>query len=370
MTISSSMKIELRHICIRDLFNGYANNAEEGVVGYGGNLNIRPAFQREFIYKTQQSEEVIRSIQKGFPLNVLYWVQNKAGGYEVLDGQQKIISICLYVDNNLPLDDSFFANLTDEEQEQILNYELMVYFCEGSDRDIIDWFKIINIAGEKLTNQELLNAVYTGQWLSDAKGFFSKTNCAAYGLASDYIKGSPIRQEYLETAIKWIAEEGNVERYMATNQHKENAEELKNYFKDVFAWVRETFTTAKEYKEYLKGVAWGLLYNAYKDASIDKKSVADSIAKLMGDDDVTDKKGIFDYVLTGDEKKLNIRVFDKKQKREAYQRQAGVCAHCKEKFDIKDMQGDHITPWSRGGKTDAANCQMLCPNCNRTKSYK
>jgi len=226
------MKIELHEISVREVAEKYIDNAEEGVVGYNGKLNIRPKYQREFIYDNKKRNAVLDTIRKGFPLNVMYWVKNEDGTFGVLDGQQRTISFCQYVDSDFSIDDRAFHNLTNTEKEQILNYKLMVYFCEGNDKEKLDWFRIINIAGEKLTDQELRNAVFTGHWLSDAKLKFSKTNCAAYGLSNKYVKGSPIRQEILETALSWIAN-GEIEKYMSIHQHDPNANELWTYFRNV-----------------------------------------------------------------------------------------------------------------------------------------
>ena len=199
------MKIKLHEIPVRDVVVGYKDSAENGVVGYNGKLNIRPAFQREFIYKDKQRDEVIRTIRKNFPLNVMYWVHSDNDGYELLDGQQRTISICQYINGDYSIDHLTFQNLTKDEQEQILNYPLMIYICEGTDKEKLDWFKIINIAGEQLTVQELRNAIYTGEWLTESKKYFSKTQCPAYQIAGDYLSGSAIRQNYLETALKWIS---------------------------------------------------------------------------------------------------------------------------------------------------------------------
>ena len=201
------MKIELHKISIRKVVVGYKDSAEEGVTAYDGKLNIRPKYQREFIYTGKQRDAVIETIKQNFPLNVMYWMVREDGGYEMLDGQQRTISIGQYVNGDFSLNERYFHNLTKEEKDQILDYELMIYFCEGTDKERLDWFRIINIAGEKLTDQEIRNAVYTGPWLSDAKLKFSKSNCAAYLLANDggqLVSGSPIRQEYLETARSWI----------------------------------------------------------------------------------------------------------------------------------------------------------------------
>jgi len=360
------MKIDLHRIPVKKVIAGYKDSAEEGVVAFGGKLDIRPKYQREFVYNDEKRAAVIETIKNGFPLNVMYWVKTDEGNYEVLDGQQRTISIGQYVNSDFSLNDRFFHNLTDEEQEQILNYELMIYHCEGTDKEKLDWFKIINIAGEKLTDQELRNAVYTGTWLSDAKLKFSKSNCAAYLLANDggqLVSGSPIRQEYLETALSWI-NEGKIEDYMAKNQHKKNADELWNYFQKVIEWVRETFPN---YRREMSGVEWGDLYNKFKDKKINAKKLEEEIKGLMQDEDVTKKSGIYPYVLTKQEKYLSIRAFTDKMKREAYEWQDGTCPFCKKQFDISEMEADHITPWHEGGKTIAKNCQMLCKQCNRNK---
>lgn len=246
------MKIELREVTIREVVADYLNNQEDGVVGYSGTLNIRPKYQREFVYGDKQRNSVIETVRKDFPLNVMYWVKNSDDSYEVLDGQQRTISICEYVAGNFSLDFQYFHNLEDTEREQILDYKLMVYFCEGNDKEKLDWFKTINIAGEKLTDQELRNTIYTGTWLTDAKRYFSRTGCAAYGLGSDYLNGSPIRQDYLETAISWI-NNGEIEEYMSKNQHNPNANELWLYFQSVINWTRATFPN---YRKEMKGVAW------------------------------------------------------------------------------------------------------------------
>lgn len=361
------MKIDLNRITVREVIAGYKDSAELGVTAYGGNLDIRPKYQREFVYTGTQRDEVIRTIKNNFPLNVMYWVKTDQGNFEVLDGQQRTISIGQYVNNDFSLDDRFFHNLTAEEQNQILDYELMIYFCEGTDKERLDWFKIINIAGEKLTDQELRNAVYTGPWLSDAKLKFSKSNCAAYLLATDggaLVSGSPIRQEILETALSWI-NNGEVADYMAKHQHNQNANELWEYFQNVIAWVRQTFPN---YRHEMKNVEWGTLYNQFKDAKLDTENLETKIKELMQDEDVTRKSGIYSFVLTGQEKHLSIRAFTDKMKREAYERQNGVCPKCGKHYDIGEMEADHITPWVEGGHTTAENCQMLCKDDNRRKS--
>ncbi len=359
------MKIDLKPITIKKLTDGFVDSAEAGVVAYGGKLDIRPPYQREFIYKDKQRNAVIDSVRKDFPLNVMYWAVLDDGRYEVIDGQQRTLSICQYVNGDYSIDGLAFHNLQDDQQNQILDYECMVYFCSGSDSEKLDWFRTINIAGEEHTDQELRNAVYAGPWTADAKRYFSKTGCAAYGLASDYMRGSPIRQEYLETAIEWHAGDKTIEEYMSKHQHDKNATPLWQYFQRVIAWVKATFP---EYRKEMKGVGWGPLYNQFKDEEFDTDKLEKRIAKLMMDEDVEKKSGIYPYVLDGDERHLNIRAFSPNMKREAYEKQKGICRKCKKKFDFDDMEGDHIKPWHEGGKTDAKNCQMLCKDCNRRKS--
>jgi hypothetical protein len=251
------MNIKLHEIPVREVVTGYQDSAENGVTGYDGRLNIRPAFQREFIYKDKQRDEVIRTVQKNFPLNVMYWVLSDDGNFEVLDGQQRTISLCQYVNGDFSIDHMGFDNLTQTEREQILDYPLMIYICEGTDKEKLDWFKIINIAGEQLTAQELRNAIYTGEWLTEAKKYFSKTACPAYAIASDYLNGSPIRQNFLETAIRWLAaRDGNeIEDYMAAHQHDTNCNEIWLYFQTVINWVKVTFPN---YRKEMKGLEWGV----------------------------------------------------------------------------------------------------------------
>lgn len=360
------MKIELKEITVRELTDGYEDNQENGVIGYGGKLDIRPPYQREFIYKEKQSEAVIDTITKDYPLNVMYWAVREDENFELIDGQQRTISICQFIEGDFAFKSRYFHNLQKDEQEQILNYKIMVYLCSGTDSEKLEWFKTINIAGEKLTDQELRNAVYSGSWVSDAKRYFSKNGCAAYGLGGDYLNGTPIRQDYLETTIKWISND-QIEHYMAKQQHEPNANDLWLYFQSIINWVKVVFP---KYRKEMKGIQWGFLYNNFKDKKFDHKKFEEEISKLMQDEDVTNKKGIYEYVLTRKVKFLNIRAFTDNQKREAYERQNGICPFCTEEFKIEEMEADHITPWHLGGRTSAENCQMLCREDNRTKSGK
>lgn len=358
------MKIELKEITVLELTNGYQDNEENGVVGYGGDLDIRPPYQREFIYKDKQREAVIDTITKDFPLNVMYWAVREDGKFEVIDGQQRTISISQYVEGDYAYNNLYFHNLQKDQKDQILNYKLMVYLCSGSDSEKLEWFRTINIAGEKLTDQELRNAVYSGSWVSDAKRYFSKNGCAAYGLGGDYLNGSPIRQDYLETTIKWISGD-EIEKYMAKQQHEPNANEIWLYFQSIINWAKTTFPV---YRKEMKGIDWGYLYNDYHMQRHDSKKLEEEITKLMIDEDVESKKGIYLFVLTRKEKYLNIRAFSPQMKREAYEKQKGGCPICKDHFEIDGMEADHITPWHLGGKTSALNCQMLCKEDNRRKS--
>lgn len=362
------MKIKLHEIPVREVVAGYVDSAEDGVVGYDGRLNIRPAFQREFIYKDKQRDEVINTVQKDFPLNVMYWVKGDDGNFELLDGQQRTISLCQYISGDFSINHRGFFNLTETEKNQILDYPLMIYICEGTDKEKLDWFKIINIAGEQLTAQELRNAIYAGEWLTEAKKYFSKTSCPAYQIADRYLNGSAIRQNYLETALKWIATRDGIEieDYMSQHQHDTNCNELWLYFQTVINWVQATFPNYRS--KLMKGLDWGIFYNKFGTGKYDPKTLEAHITELLDDEDVTNQKGIYEYLLDGEERHLSIRVFSPKMARTAYERQKGICPKCGKHFEIEEMQADHITPWSKGGKTIAENCQMLCADCNRRKS--
>ena len=377
------MKIELNNIKVREVFNGYKDSAEEGVVAYNGKLDIRPKYQREFVYKPEQRNQVIKTILRGypdgdayFPINTMYWLKTDDFNFEVIDGQQRTLSICQYINGDFSIDEKYFHSLNKTEQEYILEYPLQVYICTGSDKERLEWFEIINTAGEILTPQELRNANYTGEWLTDAKRWFSKNGAPAYRIGQDYVKGSPIRQEFLEKALKWISArdygEENPAEYMSKHQHDENANELWKYFQSVIEWVQKTFPN---YRKEMASVSWGELYNQFKDKKLNADKLENEISKLMQDEYVSNKTGIYPFVLTGKEKHLSIRAFNDKMKREAYERQKGICsarnALCKNAhFDIGEMEADHITPWHEGGKTTAENCQMLCKQDNRTKSGK
>ena len=377
------MEIKLHEITVRDVFNGYENNEATGqVVAFGGALNVRPAYQREFVYDDKKKVAVMNSVLSQFPLNVMYWSDNGDGTYEMLDGQQRTISICEWLDNGYSIfanpnspTTPYYAHTSPEITDKVLDYKLMIYICKGTDTEKLDWFKIINIAGEKLTDQELRNAIYTGAWLSDAKQYFSKNQCVAYKLGERYMSGSPIRQDYLETVLSWIAsaEGKTIEEYMAEHQHDTHATPLKQYYKSVIDWVELTFP--KYRGKLMKGLEWGLLYNEYGKNVYDPNALEAAIVELLKDDDVTKQKGVYEYLLSGKtkEKALSIRQFTENERRTLYERQGGVCPMCKAEgkdkhWEIEEMHADHITPWSKGGHTTLDNGQMLCRDHNLQKS--
>jgi len=378
----------LNGIKIRDIINtnedgttviGYEDHAENGVTGMAGKLNIRPAYQREFVYDDKKRNAVINTITKynAKALNPFWWAKNADGTYELMDGQQRTVSTCQYVNGDFAIDNKYFHNLTKDQRDAILDQEILVSVFEGNESEKLEWFRTINIAGEKLTEQEIRNAAYTGAWLADAKHYFSKTGCGAYGLGKDYLTGNAIRQDYLETVLDWISD-GNIEKYMADHQHDENATGLWTYFQNVIAWIRQTFI---EYRKEMKGLNWGRLYKEHNGTAYNVNDLEARVKTLMMDDEVTNKKGIYEYVLLEQkihdastrntaEKCLSLRAFSDKQKREAYERQNGICPICGERFKYEDMDGDHDIPWSKCGKTTDDNCAMLCKKCNHEKSNR
>lgn len=383
------MKVTKKQITIGDLYEGFVDEGEDGVLGYDERLNIRPPYQRELVYSPEQQQAVIHSVMHGFPINVMYWVKNNDPNsnddaeYELLDGQQRTMSICRFVDGAYTIKRDGkpmgFYNLSKVEQQQILDYPLDIYVCDGTDRERLEWFEVINTAGEKLTPQELRNATYMGKWCSDAKRIFSKTNGYAVNLGGRYVKGVPIRQEIFEKVLKWAAEADGItgsdaiEQYMAKHQHDEDANALKKYFTDVIEWVAKMFP---DYESSMKGIDWGHLYNKYHGRTYNRDSIKKDVARLMGDPDVTKKSGIYEYVLAGGrdsglENLLSIRQFDDVVKRAKYEDQGHKCAICgKDIKRFKDARADHIIPWIDGGTTTLDNCQILCERCNIAKSSK
>lgn len=377
------MQIERKVVTIRELTNGFKDNGELGVVGFDGKLDIRPAYQREFVYKEKEKKAVIASVMKGFPLGSVYWAELENGTYELLDGQQRSLSICTFINgdytvlvNGKPM---YFHNIQascPELANDILDYELFIFVCKGGTlQDRHDWFKTINIAGEKLTDQELRNSVYTGTWLEDAKKYFSKRNCAAYLLGEDYVTGNTIRQDFLETALDWITSaipeedfDTRICNYMAKHQNDMNSEELQKYYTAVLEWVKYLFPN---YRPSMKGVNWGKMVAKYGKNKYNPTKLEELVAKHMANEEITDKKGIYEYVLSGESedvaRELSRRQFSVAQKTTAYEQQKGICPVCGKHFLIGEMEGDHIVPWWNGGKTVQENLQMLCKKCNRTK---
>lgn len=361
------MNIEPLTVTVKEIAEGFEDNGDDGIVGYGGKLDIRPPYQREFIYGDKERNAVIDTVTKNYPLNVMYWAVKDNGEYEIIDGQQRTISICHFLNRHFSFNGKYWDNLQPNEQNAINEYKLMVYLCSGLPSEKLDWFETINIAGKPLTQQELKNAVYHGSWVSDAKRYFSKRGCAAYSIGKNYLSGKVERQEYLETVIKWISN-GNIVEYMANNQNKSDAGELWLYFRKVIDWVQYLFPN---YRTVMKGIEWGYLYNTYGNNDILNPTVLEEeISKLVKDEYVENKKGIYYYVLDKKLKYLNIRAFSISQKLTKYEEQNGICNSCKEKFSYDDMEGDHITPWIEGGKTESDNLQMLCRECNRRKSSR
>lgn len=301
------MNIELHNITVRELTDCYVDNGELGVHGYGGRLDIRPPYQREFVYGEKERKAVVNTVWDGFPLNTMYWVKRDGEinvPYEVLDGQQRTISICQYVNGDFMYKNRYFDNLKKDEQERILSYRLMVYVCSGTDSEKLDWFKTVNIAGKALTPQELRNAIYAGSFVSDAKRYFSRAQCVACKEGNALVSGSTIRQEYLETAIKWIClkeygkdDDAEVCRYMAEHQHDVNAIPLWNYFQTVVNWAKSYFVI-KEREKVVKGIEWGELYDSYHEKHLDRNAMEQEIRTLLDDDELQSAKGIIQYVLS------------------------------------------------------------------------
>lgn len=371
------MTIKQIEVTIGEITKGYVNNEEQGVRGYNGLLDIRPPYQREFIYNDKEQDAVITTVLNGYPLNVMYWVKRDSDAecpFEVMDGQQRTLSVCEYVAGKFSHDFKNFFNQPADVQKRILDYQLTVYVCEGKPSEKLEWFKTINIAGKPLNEQEINNAVYAGPFIADAKRHFSKSNCGAYRLAKDLVNGTPIRQDFLKKALEWMAAHetrcGHPQSavgYMAQHEHDPNANNLWSYFQNVANWALTNFDL-KHFRKLMKGLDWAMLYDRFSQQTLDTKKLGQRISQLMGDSEIQKASGIIPYVLTGDEHYLDLRGFDGKTKLAAWERQGHRCAMCGKEFDIDFMEGDHITPWCEGGRTVADNCQMLCRECNRRKS--
>lgn len=373
------MTIKQIEVTVGEITKGYVNNDELGVRGYDGRLDIRPPYQREFIYNEKEQQAVITTVLHDYPLNVMYWVKRSDDAecpYEVMDGQQRTLSLCEYVAGKFSYDFKNFFNQPEDIQRRILDYRLTVYVCEGEPSEKLEWFKTINIAGKPLNEQEINNAVYAGPFVSDAKRHFSKTNCAAYRLGKDLVTGTPIRQDFLKKALEWMADhetrQGHrqtVVGYMAAHQHDPNANNLWSYFQQVLNWAVTNFDM-KKFKRIMKGLDWALYYDKYSNVTLDTADMGKRISALMRDSEIQRQSGIIPYVLTGDERHLDLRAFPEDIKLAVWEQQQHVCPHCGKEFDYEFMEGDHIKPWREGGRTVIENCQMLCRDCNRRKGAK
>lgn len=377
------MDIKLHEITIKEIFDGYEDKGDDnGIVGYHGKLDIRPPYQRNFVYNLEEERAVINSVLHGFPLNIMYWVVDGDDKYEVLDGQQRTLSIMNFLKHQFTIEldgkTIYWDSLTDDQYKQLMNYKLMIYWCTGSDSEKLSWFKTVNIAGERLSDQELRNITYVGSWLSDAKRHFSKRGCAAAKLSEHYVKGDPNRQELLEKALFWIAEAQNttIDEYMAKHKSDDDADELWQYWQKVIAWIQMVFP---HYYKEMKGLKWGELYNQYHNNTYNSTKIDVDIAKLIEDDEIKSKKGIWQYELAinsseaGATRYLNLRSFPKDMMIKKLKEQNYHCPMCLAEgndkvYKLSEMEGDHITPWSQGGRTEYDNLQMLCRRHNRMKS--
>ena len=380
------MKTTLLTFTVRDVTAGFEYDPTEGkgLYGLNGKLTIQPEYQRNYIYnKDGRDEAVVRSLRAGLPLGLLYFSKTD-GGYEVLDGQQRITSIGRFVTGALAENDDFFDGLSDEEKGRILDTELLAYVCEGEPDDLMAWFQTINVAGVPLKDQEILNAVCHGPFVSEARRVFSNTANPQAEIWRAYLAGDQNRQDWLETAIRWVADSKGqtIKAYMSSHRWSGDISELKDYFEEVLAWVQCRF----DYDESQDGRDWGRLYRDYKDEPYDREQQNDRAKELLADGDVTRQTGIWEYILSGEAKKmeklLSIRAFTKAQAKRQFTKQlkyamdkgVHVCPHCAEAYEpfdmdtkFEDMEADHIIPWSKGGKTTDDNLQMLCKRHNRIK---
>lgn len=387
------MKTTLRiDITVKDICDGFVYNQLEGkgLFGLSGKLTIQPEYQRNYIYADGKKDvAVIESILKGYPLGLIYFNTVSADKFEVLDGQQRITSFGRFVTNKFAIKDESgmeqnFDSIAKDKQEKILNAKLLIYECEGTESEIKEWFRTINISGVPLTNQELLNAVYSGPFVTLGKEEFSNSLNANIQKWSAYISGSANRQEYLERALEWVSKD-NVGDYMSRHRFDTNITELKNYFTSVIDWISTVFT---DVESEMKGLEYGRLYETYHKQPYNSKTVSDQVRKLYADPYIKSRKGVFEYILGGstDTKLLEVRVFDEatkksvyaKQKTEAEKKEISNCSLCavgnntnKTKiWSLAEMDADHVTAWSKGGATDIKNCEMLCKTHNRAKGNK
>ncbi|WP_026865768.1 GmrSD restriction endonuclease domain-containing protein [Jeotgalicoccus marinus] len=382
----------LTDVTVKDICEGFVYNEFEGrgLFGWGGKLVIQPEYQRNYIYADGKKDvAVIDSLLMGYPLGLIYFVKTKEGTYEVLDGQQRITSFGRFVtdkfaimdDNKIP---NYFTSLPENLKKVILESKLTIYVCEGEESEIREWFKTINIVGVPLNNQELLNSIYSGPFVTLAREEFSNTRNANVQKWSAYIKGEVNRQSYLETALRWVSKD-NIEEYMSKNRFENNIEEMKTYFNSVIDWISTVFL---DVDTSMRGLEWGRLYDKYYTKSYSPNEVSKQVNELLSDPFVQNKKGIYEYILEGsiDARHLNVRVFNepikrkvyKKQTDEAKKKEVSNCPLCavgsnnnrSKIWSYKQMEADHVSPWSKGGATEEANCEMLCITHNRAKGNR
>lgn len=394
------MKTRLRtDLTIRQICEGfqYSESEEKGLFGWAGKLTIQPEYQRNYIYANGKDDvAVIDSLLKGYPIGLIYFVETEKDKYEILDGQQRITSIGRYVTNKFAWIDENdipykFESLPKDKQDKIYNIELTIYICSGEESEIKEWFKTINIAGKPLNNQELLNSIYSGPFITKAKEVFSNSQNSNLHKWLSYMKVEVKRQGLLEVALSWVSKDwekdGNLEKYMADHRHDDNINELTSYFNDVINWVSTIFIDVKDEMQYIN---WGKMYEKYHKNPYNSNDVSRKLNELYSDYFVNDKKGCYEYILNGckqeDTKLLNIRLFDEPTKKTVYESQTqnakikniSNCPMCvienlsnKTKiWDYKDMDADHVTAWSKGGSTDISNCQMLCRTHNHIKGNR
>ena len=386
------MKTELHtEITIKEICNGFTYNELEGkgLFGLSGKLTIQPEYQRNYIYADGKRDvAVVDSILKGYPLGILYFVKTGEESYEVLDGQQRITSFGRYVIGKFAVKvngmENYFTGLDEDLQEKILNTKLLIYVCEGTEQEIKEWFKTINIAGIPLNEQELLNSIYSGKFVTSAKKEFSNSRNSNVQKWSAYIKGDVKRQDFLACALDWVSK-GNKEKYMSEHRNSDDISELKNYFTSVIDWIESVFKTVER---EMCGQKWGEFYEKYHETPYNPDEVDKKVKALYADSAVKNRNGIFEYILGGctETKLLNIRIFEERDKRIVYEKQTkaaekkGIsnCPFCavsdtsnKTKiWKLSEMDADHVTAWSKGGATDIKNCQMLCKAHNLAKGNK
>ena len=382
-TISTmSMQITSLFLTIGSLI-GFTDDVLKGAFAeiknelYLVKLILRPCYQREFVYSIELQRAVINSILHGFPLGVIYFSKNSDGTFETMDGQQRIISIMHFKRGDFSItwdgETYYWHNLPAELKAKIENYQLIAFLCDGNESDKLKWFVIVNKQGAVLNAQEMLNAIHHGTFISSAREYFSKPLCRAIKIAQingkPLITGTPIRQDILALVLSWKADDEHctVEELVSKHQHDENADWLWEYYAKVIEWVKTKFN---QYRKEMASVKWGLLYNRYKGDSRLASELEAEVSELMANDEVTKKSGVYEYVFSRDERCLSLRKFSDTQKRTAYEKQGGRCAHCGEAFAYEDMHGDHKVSFAAGGKTTLENLQMLCAKCNNAKNAK